>query len=89
MSCRGNVMRTGRTNDLVKRKAQHARNPEFEDLVFDPVFRTDNYNEQRGLENLLYYKYNAPLDKIRAISPKNKNRQKYLDAADQFLKDFD
>jgi hypothetical protein len=85
----GDVMRTGRTNDLLRREREHRRNPDLKDFNFEPVFRTDNYDEQRGLENFLYNQYNAPFDKTPAISPRNKKRQKYLDAAENFLKNYD
>ena len=43
-------MRTGRTGNLAKREAQHALDPALKDCEFEPVYRTDNYAEQRGLE---------------------------------------
>ena len=85
----GDVMRTGRSKDLARRRNDHKRNPDLQNFDFDPVFRTDNYEEQRGLENFLHNQYNAPFDKVRPISPKNKNRQKYLNAAQEFLKNYD
>ena len=81
----GNVARTGRTNDLVRRELEHARDPALKDLDFEPVHRTDVYEEQRGLEQLLHDTYNPPLNKVRPISPSNPNLQKYKDAADAFL----
>jgi RHS repeat-associated protein len=81
----GQVMRTGRTGDLVRREAEHARDPAFRGFQFEPVDRTDVYSQQRGLEQLLHEKYNPSLDKINPISPANPSRQDYLDAAQQFL----
>ena len=81
----GRVMRTGRTRDLARREAQHARDAVLGDFKFEPVHRTDVYSQQRGLEQLLHDMYNPPLNKIRPISPTNPNRQQYLDAAQQFL----
>jgi hypothetical protein len=81
----GNVARTGRTNDLLRREAEHARDPALKDLDFEPVHRTDVYNEQRGLEQLLHDTYNPPLNKVRPISPNNPNLQKYLDAANGYF----
>ena len=46
-------MRTGRTNDLVRRKGEHFRDPALKDFKFEPVYRTDLYAQQRGLEQEL------------------------------------
>ena len=52
---------------------------------------TDNYAEQRGLEQIVYDKNpqamasNGGLNKVRPISPKNKNRESYMDAANKHL----
>lgn len=81
----GQVARTGRSNDLARRAGEHARDPHTRDLQFEPVHRTDNRSQQRGLEQLLHDQYNAPLDRINPISPRNPMLQKYLDAADEFL----
>ena len=81
----GQVMRTGRTRNLVRREAEHARDAELGDFKFEAVHRTDGYAEQRGLEQLLHKTYNPPLNKISPISPTNPNRQPYLNAAQQFL----
>lgn len=81
----GKVMRTGRTNNLVTRQAAHARNVETKGLEFTPLFRTDDYATQRGLEQIVHDLYNAPLDKINGISPNNPNLQKYMEAANKFL----
>lgn len=81
----GQVMRTGRTNDLARRAAEHGRDPVLRDFEFEPVHRTDVYNEQRGLEQLLHDTYNPPLNKVRPISPTNPKLPIYQDAADAFL----
>lgn len=82
----GDVMRTGRTNDFVRRQAEHANNPEFRGLLFDSVHSTDNYAEQRGLEQVLHNQYNPPLNKINPISPTNPRLSEYTKAAENFLK---
>jgi hypothetical protein len=79
------VVRTGRTKDLARRKLEHARNPAFSKYDFEIVHQTDVYAEQRGLEEVLNKKYKAPLDKIRAISLLNPNRRDYINAAKKFL----
>jgi hypothetical protein len=81
----GHVVRTGRTNDLARRASEHGRDPALRDYVFDEVHRTDVYAEQRGLEQLLHEHYNAPLDRINAISPTNPRRSEYMDEARAFL----
>ncbi len=83
------VMRTGRTDDFVTREGNHRRgedNPATIGLRFEIVYETDNYAEQRGLEQLVYDQYpNAPLNKLRPISPRNSNSAAYLRAAQDFL----
>jgi RHS repeat-associated protein len=81
----GKIVRIGRSNDLVRREAEHAK--KFPDLKFEVIDRTDDYAQQRGLEQLIYDKYHYPgdLNRVRPISPFNPNRSKYLDAAKKFL----
>ena len=81
----GEVMRTGRTNDLARRKAEHAIDPALKDYDFEPVYRTDNYAEQRGLEQELDWRYNPPLNYKRPIDPYNANLMDYLRAANDYL----
>jgi hypothetical protein len=83
----GQVLRTGRIGDLVRRAAEHGRDPALRGLTFDPVYRTDVYAEQRGLEQLLHETHQPPLNRIRPISPGNPRFQEYLDAARRFLED--
>jgi hypothetical protein len=80
----GEVMRNGRTNDLIRRQDEHARDPVTKDLDFEPTAKTDNHAEQRGLEQLQLDAQRGPLDKINGISPRNPNRTHYLDAARKF-----
>ena len=81
----GDVERTGRTNDLDRRKGEHASGKETKDLNFKVEHRTDNASARRGLEQIVHDKHKPPLDKIRPISPKNPNLKKFLDAARKFL----
>jgi len=83
----GDVVKTGRSGDLALRRKQHQRNPDLTNKKFEPVHRTDDYNAQRGLEEILYNENHAPLDKIRPISPTNKKAQKYRDAAQEYLRE--
>jgi len=78
-------MRTGRTSDLLRRRAEHLRDPSLKQYKFETVYRTDVYEDQRGLEQILHDTYNPPLDKIRPISPRNPNLDTYLDAARRYL----
>jgi RHS repeat-associated protein len=82
----GVVVRTGRTNNLARRELEHARDPLTSDLTFEPVYRTDVYGEQRGLEQVLYNRYpGARLNKIRPISLSNPNFGQYTNLAMRFL----
>jgi hypothetical protein len=82
----GQVMRSGRTNDLARRQLEHARDAGLGHLRFEEVHRTDVYEEQRGLEQLLHDTHKPPLNRIGGIDPKNPRRQEYLDAAREFLR---
>ena len=77
----GKVMRTGRTIDLNSRMGQHRRGPATKGFDFEVDKRTNIYDQLRGREQIIHDKYKPPLNKIRPISPRNPNRQKYLDAA--------
>jgi hypothetical protein len=79
------VMRSGRTNDLARRRAEHLRDPELRDYEFEVVHRTDVYAEQRGLEQILHETHNPPLNKIGGIDPKNRRLPEYREAARRFL----
>ena len=81
----GETVRTGRTNDLARRQAEHARDPVLGKYTFDVLARTDVYNEQRGLEQNAYDAYNAPLNYVQPIGWRNPNRSTYLQAADDYL----
>lgn len=82
----GNVVRSGRSNDLDRRQREHFRDPALSDYTFEPVHRTGDYREQRGLEHKLHETYNPPLNKIRPISPSNPRMPEYLDSADAYLR---
>ena len=79
------VMRTGRTNDLLRREAEHALDPLLKDYKFETVYRTDVYAEQRGLEQELDWIHNPPLNYKNPIGPTNPNLHTYLDAAWNYL----
>ncbi len=80
----GKVMKTGRSKNLARRKAELAR--QHPDLKGETVHRTDSYAAQRGLEQMLNDKYKAPLDRIRGIDPANPRIREYLAAARRFLR---
>lgn len=53
---------------------------------FDPLYRTDVYAEQRGLEQVVYDQYpGAALNRIRPISVRNPNYGTYMQEAEDFL----
>jgi hypothetical protein len=79
------VMRTGRTNDLLRREAEHALDPLLSDYEFEIVHRTDAYAEQRGLEQELDWVHNPPLNYKRPIDPNSARLLEYLRAANNYL----
>ena len=50
----GRVRYVGQTNDLARRRVEHANDPRFRDLDFEIRHRTDNYQTRRGLEQRDY-----------------------------------
>jgi RHS repeat-associated protein len=87
----GDVVRTGRTNDLARRKGEHALGKETKGLDFKVVHRTDDYAEQRGLEEIVYNQHpgalhvNGGLNRIRPVSGVNPKAGTYRSAAQKFL----
>jgi RHS repeat-associated protein len=81
----GNIVRTGRSNNLQRRAAEHARDSVFREFNFEPLFKTDSYVEQRGLEQVIHNKYLPSLNKINPVSPQNRNYERYIDAARKYL----
>lgn len=85
------VVRTGRSKDLQSRESAHGRDAELAGYRFQVGYRTDVYEEQRGLEDLLYNRHpeaqkaNGGLNKIRAISPLNPRGSTYRKAATNYL----
>jgi hypothetical protein len=79
----GNVMRTGRTNNLARREAEHQR--AYPDLHMQPIAGTDDPVTRRGLEQMAQDEYNAAYDLIRGIAPDNPNYQGYMEAAQQYI----
>ncbi len=77
----GKVIRTGRTNNLNRRRLEHRRYPQTKDLQFKVDKRTNNYQQQRGREQIIHDHYNPPMNKNRPIDPRNPERQNYMDAA--------
>lgn len=80
----GDIVRSGRTVDILRRAAEHGR--KFPGLRLRVIYRTDNRDELRGLAHILHVRHKPILDKIGEISPRNKNKEKYLKAAKRFLK---
>lgn len=65
-----------------------AANLTIKDLAFEIEYETNNYAEQRGLEEVLYNRHNAPLDKTRPVSDRKKQKAKrYRNAAIDYLRD--
>lgn len=80
----GTVVKTGRTNNLARREAEHGRN--HPDKTFEVDKRTDSRAAQRGREQDLHdanpsaHAANGGMDKINGISPNNPKRDDYLRA---------
>ncbi|TPI72107.1 RHS repeat-associated core domain-containing protein, partial [Mesorhizobium sp. B2-8-9] len=81
----GEVVRTGRTNDLARRAAEHARADATKGLTFTQEHLTDALKEQRGLEQMLHESYNPSMNKVSPISQRNPNLNSYMNAARDFL----
>jgi hypothetical protein len=79
------IMRIGRSKELDRREREHANNPLFEDYTFTPLYRTDKYNEQRGLEQKAYNQYKPPSNYIIPISPGNPNYMNYMNSATAYI----
>jgi RHS repeat-associated protein len=83
----GNVQRTGRSNDLERREKEHNKGAETGELEFQIEYKTDVYDEQRGLEDYIHNKYDQPkLNKVKPIADKNPRIHQYKDAAEEYLK---
>ena len=80
----GEVMRTGRTNDLNRRQSEHRRNVVTRGLDFERDWVTNDYAVQRGREQMLHEQYQPALNRIRPISPTNPKLQEYLTVAHNF-----
>jgi RHS repeat-associated protein len=75
------VMRTGRSKDLLRREREQAR--AFPELDFQIDRRTDVYAQQRGREQVLHDTYKPPLNKINPISPRNPRFDEYMRGAEE------
>ena len=81
----------GRTLDPVKRAQAHAKDPNRSHLTMRIIHKDLTLEEARGLEQvemLYYHTYKAvyksgknSCNKIKGISPKNRNREIYMEAA--------
>jgi hypothetical protein len=77
---KGKVMKTGRSKDLSRREGEMGRAHPKSKFKVDK--RTDDYNAQRGREEIIYNQQNppAPYDQIRPIDPANPKAKIYRDA---------
>jgi len=60
----GEVVRTGRTNDLNRRQSEHRRSTSTSELVFERDWLTNDYAVQRGREQMLHEQHQPVLNKI-------------------------
>jgi RHS repeat-associated protein len=64
----GKVVRTGRSNDLARRRREHARDPILGKYDFVVDKRTDSYAAQRGREQIIHDLYAGAIhDRINGI----------------------
>ena len=87
----GETVYVGRSKNLIRRRLDHARNPEKGQYDFEVIYETNSYEEQRGLEQYLYDQCGPsgpPLNKRRPISLRNKNLQLYLESARIYLQNL-
>jgi len=77
----GQVMRCGRTNCFVRREGEHKRDPILGQYRFEVDVRTDSYAQQRGREQIIHEMYEPPLNRVNPISPRNRQRDSYLESA--------
>jgi hypothetical protein len=82
----GQVMRTGRANNLRRRQGEHSRDPVLGQYDFVVDAATNSYAAQRGREQIIHDLYNPPLNKISPISLKNPRRDCYIAAGKQLKK---
>jgi hypothetical protein len=92
-SATGVVKRTGRTNNLHRRELELNRGKKTKDLDFEAAYRTDSYDEQRGLEQILYDNHpsalpvNGGLNYVRGVDPRRKElAERYMNAAQVYLR---
>ncbi|WP_407560889.1 RHS repeat-associated core domain-containing protein [Streptomyces sp. 184] len=85
----GNVVRTGRTNDLQRREREHARADGTADYRFQVEYRTDVYKEQRGLEQVVWMLNGRPtlpgVRRTAGVDARHPKYNEYMDAAGQFF----
>lgn len=60
---------------------EHRRDPLLCSYEFVPDKTTDRHEQRRGREQVIHDLHKPPLNKQNPISPRNPQRQKYLDAA--------
>ena len=75
------VVRTGRTKDLLRRRREHRAHPLLGQFEFQIDLRTDEDFVQRGREQIIHNVHSPRLNQIRPISKRIRNRGVYLAAA--------
>jgi hypothetical protein len=83
----GVIVRVGQTNNLIRRKGDYRRDPNYFDLEFEPQFFSDDYATRRGLEQILFEEYHPPMNVNRPIGSRNPKGAGYFQAASNFLAD--
>ena len=82
----GEIMYWGRTNDFKRRGGEHSRSPDKMSLLMTPVYRTYDYNLQRGIEQTMMEQSPAPLNQRNSISPSNPMKGELMQNAQEFIR---
>jgi hypothetical protein len=82
------IMYGGRTRNFAIREHQWSRDPILGEFRFKPLFGTDYYAEQRGLEQAVYWQNRPPFNLINPVGPINLNRVNYISSATIYLRNL-
>jgi hypothetical protein len=81
----GRTLRTGLTNNLARRQAEHARTYSA-NIEFRVLHYSNDRKVRRGLEQMAHQRYRPILNRVSPISRFNPRKNVYMNAARAFLK---
>ncbi|MBT3785709.1 hypothetical protein HOF92_12090 [bacterium] len=82
----GEIKRTGKTNNLDRRKTEHARGEDTKDLEYEVDKISNDPDARTGREQIIYdqnpqaQSKNGGLNKRRPIGPNNRRRDELMEA---------